>query len=97
MLMMHAETQSSQPQHEPVTQSAQTRPGSLQPPSGEHGGAHLCELKMHTLPSLHLSSSSHWPSAAGLHAATQSAQLGQLDVAQSSQMLPMSHESQEPP
>jgi hypothetical protein len=82
-----AETQFSQPQHEPVAHGSQ----KLNPPqstSDVHAGAHARLWNMQTWPAGHGSSSSHLPGWVGEHAARQSSHSGQLDVAQPSHTVP---------
>jgi hypothetical protein len=93
---MQAETQFSQPQHDPVAQSTQARDGSAQPALAVHEGAHCCVCQMHSSPAGHGSSSSQAPAGVGTHAARQSAQAGQLELAHSLQMLPAPQLAQKP-
>jgi hypothetical protein len=85
---MHAETQFSQPQHEPVAHSAQKSKPLAHPPPGLHASAQRWLPKRHTLPAGQGSSSSHWLGVVGTQAPMQSLHPGQLEVAQLSQMLP---------
>ena len=88
-----AATQFLQPQHDPVAQGSQYMLGSAQAPD-PHEGAHCAASNRQTSLLPHGSSSSHMPTSAGIQAATQSAQTGQLDVAQPWQTDPASQESQ---
>jgi hypothetical protein len=79
---MHAATQFSHPQQEPVAQSSHTDPFSQISPPTLHGAAQMPASNTQTSLAGHGSFSSHWPAWIGTHAATQSSQPGQLPVAQ---------------
>ena len=89
--------QSSQPQHEPVAQSLQTRFGSAQPVPSTQLGAQVRESWRQISPFGQGSSSSQSPATTGRQAATQFLQVGQLAVAQGSQTEPGVQASQKSP